>query len=327
MNRTCVDSDLIKQAVAVASRAPSLHNSQPWSWLADGPELQLHLDRSRIVAHADPCGREALIGCGAMLDHLRTAMASSGWESFVDRFPNPNDPIHLASVDLRRAAYVTTATRARATAMLRRRTDRLPFLPPNDWPAVESSLRALVDTSWLRLEVLPDELRDDLVEVSKLTETLRRYDWGYISELDWWTTPFELDDGLPRRVLNSVAEADRVDVNRRFPSQAHAERRKLTGRDQARIIALSTPDDTRGDALAAGEALSIVLLECTAGGLATCTVSHLTEVPSSRSVLATLLNTTWQPQVLIRVGRIPALDHLQPATPRRPLSDILRFRR
>lgn len=97
MNRDSVDTELIKQAVTVASRAPSLHNSQPWLWIADGPELQLHLDRSRVIRHTDRGAREALISCGAVLDHLRIAMAAAGWQSFVDRFPNPNQPTHLAS--------------------------------------------------------------------------------------------------------------------------------------------------------------------------------------------------------------------------------------
>lgn len=79
--------ELIKRAVQLAGRAPSLHNSQPWQWVVDGSELQLHLDHSRIVRHTDSTGREAMISCGAMLDHLRVAAAASGWRTFVERFP------------------------------------------------------------------------------------------------------------------------------------------------------------------------------------------------------------------------------------------------
>jgi len=75
---------------------------------------------------------------------------------------------------------------------------------------------------------------------------------------------------------------------------------------------------------AGGEALSTVLLECTLAGLATCPVAHLTELSVSRELLAALTGHTDLPQVLIRVGVAPALDKVPPATPRRPLTDILR---
>lgn len=326
MTRTLVDAGLIKRAVTLASRAPSLHNSQPWLWVADGPELQLFLDHSRIVRHTDSSGREALISCGAMLDHLRLAMAAAGWQSFVDRFPNPNAPGHLASVDFRRAEHVTEANRRRANAILVRRTDRLPFLAPTDWEVFEVASRELLDDTAVALHVVPDELRGDLAEASRLTEATRRYDSEYQSELDWWTAPFELDEGIPRSALNSVSEADRVDVNRAFPAAGHPARRVATGRDRAKILVLSTPGDTRADALASGEALSTLLLECTAAGLATCTVTHLIEVEAARGVVGELIGGAGVPQLLVRVGRVPHFEQAPPATPRRQPTDVLRFR-
>lgn len=327
MSRAILDAEVIKQAVTVAARAPSLHNSQPWTWVADGPELQLFGDRSRILRSADSSGREALISCGAQLDHLRIAMAAAGWQSFVDRFPNPNNLGHLASVDFQRSEFVTDATRARANAILRRRTDRLPFEAPADWDILAPVLHELVDSDVVHLDVIDDALRPELAEASRLNEALRRHDPEYMSELDWWTAPFELDEGIPRSALNSVAEADRVDINRAFPVDGHHERRVATGADQAKILVLTTPEDSRKDALLAGEALSTVLLECTAVGLATCTVTHLTETESGRAAIGSLLGKPRCPQALIRVGRAPALEHPPAPTPRRALSDILKFRR
>ncbi|OBF14212.1 NAD(P)H nitroreductase [Mycobacterium sp. ACS4331] len=327
MNRDSVDTDLIKQAVTVASRAPSLHNSQPWLWIADGAELQLHLDRSRIIRHTDRGAREALISCGAVLDHLRIAMAAAGWQSFVERLPNPSRPTHLASLDFRRAESVAPATRDRANAILRRRTDRLPLLAPSDWAVLESVLRELVDGDAVRLDVIDDELRPELVAASRLDAAIRRNDADYTAELEWWTGPFELDEGIPRRVLVSAAEADHVEMNRAFPVSRHGDRRSAVSRDHATILMLSTPADTPSDALAAGEALSTVLLECTVAGLATCTVTHLTELESGRALLSSLISGTSAPQVLIRVGTAPPRHSAGAATPRRQLTDILRFQR
>src|SRR5690242_2302528 len=96
MPDTMVDTQVISDAVQLACRAPSLHNSQPWRWVASRDGLELHLDPNRRVRSADRSGREAVISCGAMLDHLRVAMAAAGWSATVERMPNPNNRDHLA---------------------------------------------------------------------------------------------------------------------------------------------------------------------------------------------------------------------------------------
>ena len=77
---TRVPTDVLARAVALACRAPSYHNSQPWRWVADCDGLHLFLDPSRLV-QTDPDERQALISCGAVLDHLRIALAAAGWKA------------------------------------------------------------------------------------------------------------------------------------------------------------------------------------------------------------------------------------------------------
>lgn len=319
-----VSIDLIKKVVELAGRAPSLHNSQPWQWVIVATGLQLWLDRSRIVRNTDRGGREALISCGAALDHLRAAAAASGWQTFVERFPNPNRPEHLATVGFRPAEFVSAATRARADAVLPRRTHRLPLRAPDGLDVLMPVLQHLIDTDSVRLDALPEELLPELLEASAQTEAARRYDASYQAELNWWTAPFELDQGIPPALLNGVADNDRVPANRNFPAAGHPAGRGGVDHDQAAVLVLSTPGDTPADAVACGEALSMVLLKCTAAGLATCTVSHVTELDAARAVVAELVGRHGIPQVLIRVGRASELDEHPPRTPRRELRDILR---
>src|SRR5947209_2003654 len=94
---TTVAMDVLKGAVALACRAPSYHNSQPWHWVVDRDGLQLYLDPGRVV-QTDPAERQALISCGAALDHLCVAMQAAGWQADVDRCPDPNNLEHLASI-------------------------------------------------------------------------------------------------------------------------------------------------------------------------------------------------------------------------------------
>jgi hypothetical protein len=254
-------------------------------------------------------------------------MTAAGWMATVNRFPDLANPEHLATVEFTPMDCVTDDQRRRADAILQRRTDRLPFMAPSTapmpWDSFEHVLRRRVGADIVHLDVLPDEMRPRLNEAARLTESLRLYDSSYHSELHWWTAPFEASEGIPYSSLVSAAESDRVGVNRVFPLTHNRERRTDIGPDYSKILMLSTDDDSPSDALACGEALSTVLLECTMAGLATCLMTHLTELSVSREVLAAVTGHTDLPQVLIRVGVVPALDNVPPATPRRSLADVL----
>lgn len=322
MRDTMVDTQVIKDAVQLACRAPSLHNSQPWRWVATGKAVHLFLDKERVLYSTDHTGREAVIGCGAVLDHFRVAMAAAGWASHVDRYPNPNNSLHLASIDFSPLEFITEGHLRRAEAIPLRRSDRLPYAEPPDWVMAEAQLRRSVTSDAVRLDVIADELRAELAEAAQLTESLRLYDSSYHSELSWWTGPFELTDGIPHSSLVSASEGDRVGVGRDFPVTHETDRRFEVGRDHSKILVLSTYDVDRTSILECGEMLSAVLLEATMAGLATCTLTNITELYPGRDIVASLIDQPTTPQVLIRVGSAPEIDDKPPPTPRRPIEEV-----
>jgi nitroreductase len=327
MTQDVPDVQVVEESLRLACRAPSLHNSQPWRWVVEDAGVQLFADRGRIGQSTDTSGRELVISCGAVLDHFRVAMVAAGWSASTDRFPNPNNLDHLASIDFSPLSFVTDAQRDRADAILRRRTDRLAFEPPTDWESFEPLLRQVFATSGAMLTVLGDEARPQLAEASRLTESLRRYDASYHAELQWWTTPLWVSQGVPPSALPTETEGQRVDVGRVFPAHGHGDRRTDVVADRSKILVISTPEDTRRDALGCGEALSAVLLECTMAGMATCTLTHMIEVESSRDIICGLTDDEGLPQVVVRVGMAPASEEAPPPTPRRPLTDVVEFRR
>lgn len=324
MPTTMIPANVMTEAVRLACRAPSYHNTQPWRWVVDGTgALHLFADAARFVA-TDGGGRQAIISCGAALDHLRVAMAAAGHQANVDYYPNPNDLLHLASIEFSPMSYVTDGHRRRAEAILHRRTDRLPFAPPTDWDDFERMMRQAVDDQVSAVDVIGDRDRSDLDEASLLTEMLRRYDSDYHGELHWWTAPYDLADGIPDSALTSAAESDRVEVGRSFPVTHNEERRVEVGDDRSTILVISALDDDRRDILGCGETLSAVLLEATMAGLATCTLTHVTEVAATRDIVAEITGRPL-PQVLVRVGAAPVLEQAPPPTPRLPVSDVLHF--
>lgn len=325
MPKTMISPKVIEDAVHLACRAPSYHNTQPWRWVVEAGELHLYVDADRVVA-TDHGGRQALISCGAALDHLRVAMAAAGHRAHIAYYPNPNDHKHIASISFVAIDFVTSGHRRRADAILSRRTDRLPFAAPEDWEGFELMMREAVGAigDVAAVDVIDDRGRSELAEAASLSEALRLYDSGYHAEMNWWTAPYEVSDGIPHSALVSAAESDRVDVGRSFPVTHNEERRVGVGDDRSTILVISALDDVRRDILGCGETLSAVLLEATMAGLATCTLTNLTEVAATRDIVAEITGRPL-PQVLVRVGTAPALETTPAPTPRRPLSEVLTF--
>jgi len=325
---TPVDTRIIKDAVQLACRAPSLHNSQPWRFVMGKGRVHLLADPSRIIRATDASGREALLACGVLLDHFRVAVAAAGYAANINRFPDPGNPLHVATIDFTPIEFVSAGHRQCADAILQRRTDRLPFAAPPDW-LVDTALRSTIDSGAVRVDSIPDHLRPRLAEASQLTEALRLYDSSYHAELDWWTAGFETAQGIPHSSLVSAAESDRVDVGRAFPVIQHRERRPEVGEDRSRVLVLSTYDESADSVLRCGERLSAFLIDATIVGLATCTLTHITEIPASRAIVASLIDQGGQritPQLLIRVGRAPSIEDVPIPTPRRPIGEVFEVR-
>jgi nitroreductase len=318
-----ISTEQLTATVELTCRAPSLHNSQPWRWVFENGTLHLFADHARIGRHTDSTGREVILSCGAALDHLQIAAAAAGWQVTVERYPNPHDHDHLASAEFHRTESVGEHARVLADAISSRRTDRLAFAAPQPWDELELQLRSLLRGTATYLDVIDDDGRPVLADASRQSEEQRLGDASYRYELLWWTGRSGTEDGVPSSAIPSRAEASHVDVARDFPTYGSGDRRPQADRDQSKILVLSTYDDRRENTLRCGEALSRVLLECTAAGLATCTLTHMIELHSSREIVRRLTGRRAEPQVLVRVGR--GLDVTPPPdrTPRRPLAEVL----
>jgi hypothetical protein len=124
-------------ALTLANRAPSVHNSQPWRWRFGRGSLHLYADLRRWLPATDPDGRDVLLSCGAVLHHVTVALAATEIRATVHRLPNPDEPDHLAAVELTPGTCTATEL-ALAGAISRRRTDRRRF---DNWPVPVEHLR------------------------------------------------------------------------------------------------------------------------------------------------------------------------------------------
>jgi nitroreductase len=320
-----ISTEQLVSLVETACLAPSLHNSQPWRWSFDGGALDLDADHSRVGHHTDSTGREVILSCGAALDHLQVAAAAAGWQTAITRYPDLHDRDRLASVSFTHGFTADAHDRELSAAISHRRTDRLAFAPPEPWDELEGRLRAVVHGTAAEFDVVDDNGRPALADASRRTEQHRRDDASYRYELLWWTGRSHTSDGIPPSALPSSTEARHLDIARDFPVYDDGDRSPAIGRDQSKILVLSTFDDSHQNTLECGEALSRVLLECTAAGFATCPLTHMIEVHDSREMIRRLIGRRAQPQVLIRVGRALPTDTPAVRTPRRPVGEVLRL--
>lgn len=138
MHSTSLDAAFPETCVSAAVAAPSIHNTQPWSFRLDAESatFQVRAAPERGLRHTDPAGRALHLSVGACLLNLRVAITHSGWSPVGRLLPSPEDPGLLAVVRLAgSAARRPTGHRADLyEAIWRRHSSRLPFsgrqLPP-----------------------------------------------------------------------------------------------------------------------------------------------------------------------------------------------------
>ncbi|MDT5008985.1 MAG: hypothetical protein QOH57_602 [Mycobacterium sp.] len=323
MNACFPDRETINAVMSMATRAPSVHNSQPWHWRVDKQTLHLYADLDRQLPATDPDGRDLLLSCGASLHHAVVALAALGWQAKIHRFPNPADAHHLAAVETHRH-NPSELDISLAAAIPRRRTDRRVYSP---WPVSTADIglmgaRAARAGVMLRqVESLP---RLQYIVAQAVWQHARDVD--YLGELTTWSGRYASTAGVPAHSTpQSVRTASLP--GRLFAGPVLAQPPDTAPEDDAAaVLALGTKDDSPMARLRAGEATSLVLLTATALGLASCPVTEPLEIAETREALQTdVFGDSAFPQMLLRVGWAPVNADLLPCTPRRSVEDAVEW--
>src|SRR5947209_14494581 len=105
-----IPASTVTEMLAIASRAPSVHNTQPWRFAVGPHAIDLYADPERKLSQ-DRDGTEMLISCGAALFGLRLAVRGLGYLPAVRLFPDHAQPALLARVALGPQAPATAAER------------------------------------------------------------------------------------------------------------------------------------------------------------------------------------------------------------------------
>lgn len=323
------------QVVTDATRAPSIHNTQPWRFVAGAERLDVFYDRNRALPVLDRSGRQQVISCGAAIAFAEASLRASGRDVEVELLPEPSDVDHLARLHVTGSSPATDGHRALAAAIQARHTVRAAFEPravPQDvldrWQE-EAAAYGL----WFKAITRSEE---EVAAVFLLAEAeeLEQDDPAYLEELATWvrTDPSAVD-GVPVEAVPSGDPRDRPSnwLVRDFVAGSRESHTFRSAPDpdappppveRPTVILLGTDGDDRSAWLNAGRALGRLLLLATADGLVGSPLTQALDWPATRATLQQRLSLIGYPQMLLRMGYLPA-ELSPPTTGRRPVDDVL----
>jgi hypothetical protein len=319
--------EIARYVVAAAVWAPSVHNTQPWRFTAEGQHISLHADTLRQLRVADPDGRELMISCGAALFTARLALRSLGYIPQASILPDPGQPLLIARVGWPRQAARTEFEQRLFGQVRQRRTHRGGFdpvpLPPNLLATLRES--ATRDGAMLRI-VADDGRRAALAAAVETAERAQRLDGERIRELARWAPApgSTRTDGVAP--ASYPARAEHTDPD--FPGRDFAHGRgwglpPLSTAPWPRSAGvagmLTTARDRPVDWVNAGQALQRILLTASTFGVAAALHTQPLELGWLREFIRTRLSDGGYPQLVLRFGTV-----IQAAVSvRRPAEDVL----
>jgi hypothetical protein len=326
-----VDERLARQVVELATRAPSVHNTQPWRFVAGQAELDLYADRTRQLTVLDPTGRQLAISCGAALGFAELAVCALGYSHSTELLPDGDDD-HLARLRIGPPAPAGADELDLVREIGRRRTVRGRFdgVPLTMAEKTTLGRDAGADGAWLQWLVSePDRVA--LAVLTDRADRIEHADSAVRADLvRWFRDDDAADDGIVPGVLPDlptglrssdvplrdfsapVADAGIADPQH-FPLPA----------ERPDLAVLCTRYDGPTSWLRAGRTLATVWLRATQLQLAISPVGQALDLPWTRRRLQAELRVTGSPQLVLRLGHALLSG---PASPRRPVSDVLEAR-
>ncbi len=314
-----------EQLIEAAIAAPSMHNSQPWRFVARLADrvIEIYADPARTLRRGDPRGRAVHIACGSALFNLRLAIAQAGCEPVTRLLPSARNPLLLASVRLA-GSYRPRPAERDLYAAIRRHAGRGPLSAqplPRGLLAAMAEAAALEGAS-LRLLDQMDALR--ILRRSAAADPDLRTDPAYLAELAAWTgglrhgQPGQGRGGGQIRTPDPTAGGV-LTVRDLSPGPGRRQLPQVVSGAGPQLAVILTGVDDRASWLRAGQATQRVLLLATHRGLQAAPLSPALELPGAPTHGEPSLDGE-HPAMILRLG----FGRQWPAVSRRPVTQVLR---
>jgi hypothetical protein len=323
-------TDDLARLIALAGRAPSVHNTQPWRFRSHDGVVELFADQERKLIEADPAGREMLISCGAALFGLRLGMRMLGYLPRVELPPEPGRPEFVGRVSVAGDAAISRHESELLAAVHYRHTHRGPFAPGEVSARLIAGLRMDAAAEQAELVVLdrPQQLTE-LIELVARAAAEQAARPGTAAELRKWVRPVGMQarDGVSASASAPITSqsdpaAGAGSLRRWLPQREFGSPGDVPGGGHPPSVTavLTTAGDSPADWIRAGQALHKILLHAASRWVFASLQSQPIESPSLRAQVRGRLGLAGEPQLLLQFGR----SNIAHATARRAISETLR---
>jgi nitroreductase len=303
-----------------AHQAPSIHNTQPWRLRTLDDGLDVEEDPARGLTATDPLGRERLISCGAAARNAEVTLARLGYAPVTTLLPDGLAATRVASIHAGTARTPPPEVDVLYRAIWTRRTHRRIFLTPRSNDHLLPVADAAVTPFGAHVALLPASRRERFARLVWSAAQQQVRDEERRSELAEWTRPERTADGVPvRSQATAPFPVDGLLTRPRAVAEI-APSSVVEDLAHGTVAVLSIVRQGRLEWLQAGRALENLLLTLSGAGMVASFLNQAVQRDEFRTELAALVDEPGVPQVVLRIGE-PLVT--VPATPRRPLAEVL----
>ena len=304
----------LKFLLNYATLAPSIYNTQPWTFRLANEAVELLVDPNKTLLSVDPVQRQSILSCGAALQHFQLALRHYGYDGACKIFPDPSHPHLLAQVTLGQCTLPrNTHVDKLFMAIKKRRTYRGPFL--SNLPQIGDNIIDAAEKEGAKLLIFkhPDD-KEKLADLTIAGESMLSTDSWVRTQREQWTNA-KTNEGIPSFAMAPQSPSSAIGDGKLTLDE---QRQRL--RQSPALLVLFTRRDSPIEWIKSGKALSRVLLELCCSGMAAAFSNQAIEIEGLRKQLARMCGIpNGFPQLLLSVGY--PQGHAFESVPRMPVSE------
>lgn len=314
----------IKDVLAYARLAPSVHNTQPWRFTTTKDTVALSVAPQRMLQAGDPTQRELWLSLGACLETLLQASLGLGYEATITRLQTKSLSKSIAILHFKPINHKESPILSAIKNRVSYRGKMYPVTLKDDFFTPLNSTAA--DLSDVSIMTLTDTTK--IHRVAELTYkgmSLAMSSPEFRTELSELVHPnwTKAHVGMPGYTLNRglLGSAwEKWSIKHGFSLDAKARKDQQKIEEASCLIFIATSGDIPSFWLTAGRTYMRVALEIEKAGFAQSTLAAPIEAASFHEDIEKLLHTSYRIQAMIRVGG--ARSRKRNAAPRLTLEEL-----
>ena len=309
-----------------ARLAPSVHNTQPWTFRVTNMTIDILVNHGRSLADGDPTKRELWISLGACLETLLLAAQALGHTATAAHIQTDSLDQPIARITITPQTGAIDQTNLDTIA--KRHSYRGPLLPATLPISLLATLQgALNDLDGVSVQLLDKPA--DIESVADLTyKGMRlalsspgfRHELADLIHYNWSPARTGMHGfALNRSAVGSMWEKWSIRLGLDIKQKALADRKKVT--TASSLVFITAKGDVPQYWLVAGRAYVRVCHIITETGLAHSTIAAPVEAASFHEDIERLLNTPERIQAMIRIGKAAVVQ--KKFSPRLAVDELL----